>query len=302
MISDRQKGLGNALGSVFEGAEIRFCVRHLHSNLKKEFPGLLLKQKLWACARAATPEDFKKKMASLKEVIEKAYNLLMKKNPRKRVREAIEKNKHVARHFQSTRADSHKIQVHFRDSEWFFVNLMDRVCTCKGYQLTGIPCGHALAAIWSSNLNVMDFVDSAYKKEAFIALYAGIIEPMPSPHKWPDPGHNPISPPTENVLPGRPKKSRKREPDEPPAPNATKARRVGQANFCSSCGKQGHSRRTCKSQPTEHPVQQRRMGRPPKKNPTPETIKRMKRRVRQKAREAAQASSSQPHPQTTEHP
>ncbi|XP_062118333.1 uncharacterized protein LOC133831947 [Humulus lupulus] len=154
-------------------------------------------------------------MASLKEVNEKAYAWLMKKNPSewnkshfrlhvklcvkresvskwvhpvgKMVREVIEKNKHVARHCQSTRADSHKFQAHFRDSEWFSVNLVDRVCTCRCYQLTGIPCGHALAAIWSSNLNVMDFVDLAYKKEAFIAQYAGIIEPMPSPNKWPDP-------------------------------------------------------------------------------------------------------------------
>ncbi|XP_062085693.1 uncharacterized protein LOC133791793 [Humulus lupulus] len=166
----------------------------------------------------------------------------------KRVREVIEKNKHVARHCDGPKT---------------------------GYQLTGIPCGNVLAAIWSSNLNVMDFVDSAYKKEAFIAQYAGIIKPMPSPDKWPDPGQNPI-PPTENVLPGRPKKSRKREPDEPPAPNATKARRVGQLINTKVCCLQ--------------PVQRRRMGRPPKKNPAPETIKRKKRRVRQKAREAAQAS------------
>ncbi|XP_062103414.1 uncharacterized protein LOC133814474 [Humulus lupulus] len=81
MISDRQKGLSNALSTLFEGAEIRFYVRHLHSNFKKEFPGLLLKQKLWACARASTPEEFKRKMAELKGVNEKAFDWLMKKSP-----------------------------------------------------------------------------------------------------------------------------------------------------------------------------------------------------------------------------
>ncbi|XP_062081055.1 uncharacterized protein LOC133785853 [Humulus lupulus] len=73
LISDRQKGLENALGSLFDGAEIRFCVRHLHANFKKKFPGLLLKQKLWACAQATTPEYFKRRMAEMKEVNEKAY-------------------------------------------------------------------------------------------------------------------------------------------------------------------------------------------------------------------------------------
>ncbi|XP_062114511.1 uncharacterized protein LOC133825611 [Humulus lupulus] len=81
MISDRQKGLSNALSTLFEGAEIRFCMRHLHSNFKKEFPSLLLKQKLWACARASTPEEFKRKMAELKGVNEKAFDWLMKKSP-----------------------------------------------------------------------------------------------------------------------------------------------------------------------------------------------------------------------------
>ncbi|XP_062085949.1 uncharacterized protein LOC133792058 [Humulus lupulus] len=81
MISDRQKGLSNALSTLFEGAEIRFCVRHLHSNFKKEFPGLLLKQKLWACAQASTPEEFKRKMAELKGVNEKAFDWIMKKSP-----------------------------------------------------------------------------------------------------------------------------------------------------------------------------------------------------------------------------
>ncbi|XP_062075862.1 uncharacterized protein LOC133779988 [Humulus lupulus] len=81
MISDRKKGLSNALSTLFEGAEIRLCVRHLHSNFKKEFPGLLLKQKLWACARASTPEEFKRKMAELKGVNEKAFDWLMKKSP-----------------------------------------------------------------------------------------------------------------------------------------------------------------------------------------------------------------------------
>ncbi|XP_062108696.1 uncharacterized protein LOC133819447 [Humulus lupulus] len=81
LIRDRQKGLENALGSLFDGAEIRFCVRHLHANFKKEFPSLLLKQKLWACAKATTLEDFKRRMAEMKEVKENAYDWLMKKAP-----------------------------------------------------------------------------------------------------------------------------------------------------------------------------------------------------------------------------
>uniref|UniRef100_A0A803P0P2 MULE transposase domain-containing protein n=1 Tax=Cannabis sativa TaxID=3483 RepID=A0A803P0P2_CANSA len=79
-ISGRQKGLERALGTIYEGSEIRFCVRHLYANFKKEFLGWLLKQQLWACARATTVEEFKRKMNTLKETNAAAFDWLSKKS------------------------------------------------------------------------------------------------------------------------------------------------------------------------------------------------------------------------------
>ena len=81
MMSDRQKGLQNAVDKIFIGSDGRFCVRHMHGNFKKDFPGLLLKQMLWAAARATTPAVFERKMKDLKDVNERAYNWLAAKNP-----------------------------------------------------------------------------------------------------------------------------------------------------------------------------------------------------------------------------
>ncbi|XP_062076089.1 uncharacterized protein LOC133780269 [Humulus lupulus] len=44
MMNDRQKDLENVVGSVFNGVDVKFCVRHLHSNFKKDHSGLLMKQ------------------------------------------------------------------------------------------------------------------------------------------------------------------------------------------------------------------------------------------------------------------
>ncbi|XP_062107977.1 uncharacterized protein LOC133818890 [Humulus lupulus] len=81
MISDKQNGLQNAVEALFQGLDSRFCVRHMHGNFKKDFSGHLLKQFLWAVARATTPAKFDQKMKDLKDVNEGAYNWLAAKEP-----------------------------------------------------------------------------------------------------------------------------------------------------------------------------------------------------------------------------
>ena len=81
MVTGRQKGLEKALSEIFPGSEHRFCVRHLHSNFKKDHPGLQLKQLLWAYARATNEVEFKLRMSELKDEDEKAYEWLRNKQP-----------------------------------------------------------------------------------------------------------------------------------------------------------------------------------------------------------------------------
>lgn len=56
-ISDKQKGLLPAFDSVMPLADHRFCVRHLWTNFNKLFPGKVMKDEHWACAKA-TNENF----------------------------------------------------------------------------------------------------------------------------------------------------------------------------------------------------------------------------------------------------
>ncbi|KAH9619390.1 hypothetical protein KSS87_019066 [Heliosperma pusillum] len=58
-MSDRQKGLLDALKMVVPKSEIRFCVRHIWANFKLQFPGQAYKDSFWKAAWATTEGDYK---------------------------------------------------------------------------------------------------------------------------------------------------------------------------------------------------------------------------------------------------
>ncbi|XP_059657229.1 uncharacterized protein LOC132303818 [Cornus florida] len=77
-MSDRQKGLLQTFEDVLEGADHRFCVRHMYENFKKKFKGLQLKIELWNAAKAYDEVEFNKHMQKIKDINGDAYDWLVK--------------------------------------------------------------------------------------------------------------------------------------------------------------------------------------------------------------------------------
>ncbi|XP_021774681.1 uncharacterized protein LOC110738596 [Chenopodium quinoa] len=75
-MSDRQKGLVEALSEVVPNAETRFCVRHIWANFKLKFTGSVFKELFWSAARATTFVEFQIAMQQIRELDEDAYNYL----------------------------------------------------------------------------------------------------------------------------------------------------------------------------------------------------------------------------------
>ncbi|KAF7823581.1 uncharacterized protein G2W53_021725 [Senna tora] len=104
------------------------------------------------------------------------------------------------------------------------VNLVARTCSCMEFDLTGIPCVHAIAAIGWNNLKPEDFVHPYYTKETYLRVYEPYVKPANGVAMWPQAGGDPVMPPPLKRPPGRPKKQRKKEHNETSKPNNVKRR------------------------------------------------------------------------------
>jgi len=59
-------------------------------------------------------------------------------------------------------------------SYMFVVNLIERTCTCRAWQGSGIPCKHAIAYITSIPGAILeDYVHEYYSVDKFKAAYQG---------------------------------------------------------------------------------------------------------------------------------
>jgi transposase-like protein len=81
-MSDRQKGLINAVQKVFPDAEHRFCVRRMIQNFQKaSHRGETLKNDMWAIARSTNIAQWQKNMDKLKVDSEEAYEWVEELQP-----------------------------------------------------------------------------------------------------------------------------------------------------------------------------------------------------------------------------
>lgn len=123
------------------------------------------------------------------------------------------------------------------------VDLVARTCSCRLWDLTGVPCAHAISAIYAQRELPEDYVSDYYKKETFLASYGATINPIASYEEWPQCDYEPILPPLARVQVGRPKKARKRAADE--KKSANKVSKSGNKQRCGNCNQWGHNSRRC---------------------------------------------------------
>ncbi|XP_062020784.1 uncharacterized protein LOC133737192 [Rosa rugosa] len=314
-ISDKQKGLLPAFAKVMPLAEHRFCVRHLWTNFNKLFPGKVLKDQLWACAKSTTENYFIKEMVMMKQLDPLAYDyhvnperpskhwsrayfsthlkcdillnnlsesfnafivparskpivscfeeirvklmrrIHMRRDKMQRLedticpkpRELLEKNKvKVATDCIPSGSGGPEIEVKSIGGSKYVFNLQAHTCACRRWDLTGIPCKHAIAAINYMRQAPEDFVDHCYLKKTYMATYNNTIKPVNGMDLWSKSAEPPILPPPQYTRQsGRPRTKRIKSAAEKAEIGGIKLGKVQRSLKCSNCHEVGHNVKTC---------------------------------------------------------
>ncbi|XP_074330397.1 uncharacterized protein LOC141667699 [Apium graveolens] len=89
------------------------------------------------------------------------------------------------------------------------VDLVNKTCACRVFQLTGIPCAHAIAAIHNSRQQAINFVSDYFKRDMYLRSYSQPLEAIKGEEFWEFETTDPLLPPDiPKKLRGRPKKLR----------------------------------------------------------------------------------------------
>lgn len=74
----------------------------------------------------------------------------------------------------------------------YIVDLKVRSCTCRRWDLSGIPCSHSIACMREDRILLEEMVHSCYSIESFCKAYGNIIVPCRDKKEWQKMNGSPI--------------------------------------------------------------------------------------------------------------
>ncbi|PWA66436.1 transposase, mutator type [Artemisia annua] len=136
------------------------------------------------------------------------------------------------------------------------VDVMKKNCSCRKWELTGMPCKHVVAALWDRAGHKDDggipenWVHPSYWLATWKKVYSYKIYCLNGPDLWKKhPCPNTLIPPKHHTQIGRPPKKRKKSAHELSSQKMSsggKLSRVGKTVTCTFCKTLGHTKRSCK--------------------------------------------------------
>ncbi|XP_010451589.1 PREDICTED: uncharacterized protein LOC104733732 [Camelina sativa] len=316
VISDRQKGLINAVNRVLPYVEHRMCARHIYGNLKGDFPNQNeVKTMFWRVAESYTVAEYETNLENARNYDIRLYDAIMQRNPRNcslafcsptakcvdvhnnisesfnnvidparsvpmvEMLDTIRRRTMVRIDFRKTASSQYTGRVTERAKEileeeakyikycsfvpgadgrydvcesgvGYSVNLRLRTCVCRRWDMSGIPCRHALHVITEKKLNREDYISDWYLNSRQQCIYSDSIAPVYGMLFWHRTGSVVVPPAAlveqiENRKGKKPKLKRKKARHESPTKTKKKLSRDKKNMHCSLCDYPGHNKLKC---------------------------------------------------------
>ena len=225
----------------FEGGATRYG--HLSSNIE-EFNKWILEARELPIIQVIE-QIHSKLMAEFEErrVKSNSWFSVLAPSADKRMMEAIGR----ASTYQVLRSDEVEFEVLSAERS-DIVNIGTRCCSCRYWQLYGIPCSHAVAALISCRKDVYSFTDKCFTVASYRSAYSQEIRPIPCKIEWRRTTAEAEAPVDDDTLVVRPPKFRR-----PPGRPEKKRLCIEDLNrekhtvHCSRCNQTGHYKTTCKA-------------------------------------------------------
>ncbi|KAL0436948.1 UNVERIFIED_CONTAM: hypothetical protein Sradi_0402700 [Sesamum radiatum] len=131
-----------------------------------------------------------------------------------KIAKIVEKNIEKSADCIPIKSDSSHWQLNCFDGSQHAVDLDSRTCSCRKWDLNGIPCKHACSVILCKGDDPMNYVNECYSVDMYKRVYKTAIMPVVGRQLWAETNCIPPLPPNFGRGAGRPPKSRRREPDE----------------------------------------------------------------------------------------
>lgn len=170
----------------------------------------------------------------------KSWTFMLAPSAEKRMLESMQ----PAGSYQVLRSDEVEFEVLSPNCS-HIVNIGSRSCSCRDWQIYGIPCSHAVAALISCKKDFYNYAEECFTVASYMKAYSCAINPLPDRSEWSkkfqfhtgDEGGI-VRPPNFRRPPGRPDKKRF---------CMEELNREKHTVRCSRCNQTGHYKRTCKT-------------------------------------------------------
>ncbi|XP_022852585.1 uncharacterized protein LOC111374185 [Olea europaea var. sylvestris] len=164
-----------------------------------------------------------------------------------KIQQKLMKNAEMAEGFEVDWSGGAQSYVKCSNGE-YVVDFPNRTCACRRWDLTGIPCAHAIAAILDRYGEPWKYVHECYGVDTYLSCYENIINPINGSKLWYPVHAPPIKPPGWFVTKrGRKQKKRRRHQEEDVITRSglkAKMKKRGTVLMtCSVSGRTGHNMR-----------------------------------------------------------